>query len=112
MKVLNNPGISIKTIPKEEQEEIKEEFFDNVDFSDHDDDNDDHVDDHDDQDDQDSPSEIIKEFKESKEEPEDQGSPKVTNSEFPVKAKPGFTCDMCDFTTRVRFFFHSKYSLT
>jgi len=49
MKVLSNPGISIKTIPKEEQDEIKEELFESalindfvVDGSDSDQDN--HVD--------------------------------------------------------------------
>ena len=30
MKVLSNPGISIKTIPKEEQDEIKEELFESA----------------------------------------------------------------------------------
>ena len=30
MKVLSNPGISIKTIPKEEQDDIKEELFDSA----------------------------------------------------------------------------------
>ena len=57
MKVLSNPGISIKTIPKEEQDEIKEELFESalindfvVDGSDSDQDN--HVDLEDDDDDE------------------------------------------------------------
>ena len=103
LKVLNNPGISIKPLPKDEQDEIKEELFENLD---------DLVDDLSDNDDLD---EVVKDEDDDEsetKEQENQECPKTndatTDDIFSNKVttttggstKAGFTCDSCDFTTR------------